>query len=64
MSDRVRPECISEIASILAKGFLRCRKSRQVRPPEISQYAQNGLDSGAEPSRHVSVVNAERTEEN
>jgi hypothetical protein len=59
MSENVKPECISEIAAILAKGFLRYRKSRRLR---LADPPQNGLDSGAEPSRHVSVVNAERTD--
>jgi hypothetical protein len=57
MCEDVRPECISEIAAILARGFLRYLKSRRLQP-------QNGLDSGAEQSRHVTVVNdAERTDE-
>ena len=61
MSENVRPECISEIASIFAKGFLRYRKSRRLQAVEPPQ---NGLDSAAEPSPHVTVVNAERTDEN
>ena len=61
MSENVRPECISEIASIFAKGFLRYRKSRRLRPPDPPQ---NGLDSAPEPSPHVTVVNAERTDGN
>jgi hypothetical protein len=60
MCDEARPDCISAIASILAKGFLRYRKSRRLRAAEPQQ---NGLDSGPKPSRHVTVVNAERTDE-
>ena len=61
MSADVRPEELAVIASILAKGYLRYRKSRQNRAPEP---AQNRLDSGAEQSLHVTVVNAQRMEEN
>jgi hypothetical protein len=61
MSENLRPKCISEIPSILAKGFLRYRKSRRLR---LSELPQNGLDSGLEPSRHVTVVNDQRTDEN
>jgi hypothetical protein len=55
------PKAISEIAAILAKGFLRDRKSRRRRVPEPPQ---NALASTPEPSVHVTVVNAERTDEN
>jgi hypothetical protein len=61
MPENMMPECISGIAAILAKGFLRYRKSRRfqaVDPP------QNGLASGPEPSRHVTVVNDQRTDGN
>ncbi len=61
MSADARPEDLAVIASILAKGYLRYRKSRQNRALEP---AQNRLDSRAEPSLHVTVVNAQRTEEN
>jgi hypothetical protein len=61
MSDSVKPDCIFEVAAIFARGFLRYRKPRRLLLPDPPQ---NGLDSGAEPSRHVSVVNAERTDEN
>ena len=60
MSQDVRPECISEIASILAKGFLRYRKSCRL---QYIDPRQEGLASGPEPSRHVTVVNAQRTDE-
>ena len=60
MSETVKPECVSEVAAILAKGFLRYRKSRRIGPDP----PQNRLDSVAEPSRHVSVVNAKRMDEN
>ena len=49
------------MASILAKGFLRYRKTRQPRPPEPPQ---NDLVSEPEPSRHVTLVNTEGTDEN
>ena len=61
MSQDVRPECISEIASILAKGFLRYRKSRRFQAGDLPQ---NGPASGPVPSPHVTVVNAQRTDEN
>ncbi len=61
MPDNVRPEPITEIASILARGFLRYRKSRRLRLPEPPQ---NDLASAPEPSRHVTVVNDQRTDEN
>ena len=61
MPENVRPEPITEIASILARGFRRCRKSRRLRLPEPPQ---NDLASASEPSRHVTVVNDQRTDEN
>jgi hypothetical protein len=61
MPDNVRPEPISAVASILAKGFLRYRKSRRFQAVDP---AQNDLASKAEPSRHVTVVNDQRTDEN
>lgn len=61
MSEEVTPEAGSEIAAILSKGVLRYRKSSRLRAAEPPQ---NSLDSGAEPSRHVTVVNAERTDQN
>ncbi len=51
-------EAISEIAAILAKGYLRYRKSRRIQVP------RDALASAPEPSRHVSVVNDQRTDEN
>jgi hypothetical protein len=59
MSANVRPESISEIASVFAKGILRYRKSRRF---QVVDPPQNGLASGPEPSRHVTVVNAKRTD--
>ena len=55
------PDPISEIAAILAKGFLRYRKSRCFSLPN---QPQNDLDSASKPSVHVTVVNAERMDEN
>jgi len=60
MSSDVQPEHISEIASILATGYLRLRKSRlkhQIPP-------QDGLAFQAEPSPHATEVNAQRTDHN
>ncbi len=54
-------EAVSKIAAILAKGFLRYRKSRRFQPPELPEDA---LASAPEPSRHVTVVNDQRTDEN
>jgi hypothetical protein len=61
MPEDVRPQPISEIAAILAKGLLRYRKSRRFSLPN---QPQNDLDSASEPSVHVTVVNAERMDEN
>jgi hypothetical protein len=61
MSENTREDSISEIAAILAKGFLRYRKSRRFQALEPHE---DGLASGPEPSRHVTVVNAQRTDEN
>jgi hypothetical protein len=61
MFENVRPECISEMAAILARGFLRYRNSRRL---QAVAPLQNGLASGPEPSRHVTVVNDQRTDEN
>jgi hypothetical protein len=52
---------ISTIATLLARGFLRHRKSLRLRLPELPQ---NALASTPEPNVHVTVVNAERTNEN
>jgi hypothetical protein len=60
MSDTV-PASISEIATILAKGFLRYRKSRRLRLQEVPQ---NCLASAPEPSVHVTVVNDQRMDKN
>ncbi len=54
-------EAVSEIAAILAKGYLRCSKSRSVQPAEPPE---DPLASVPEPSRHVTVVNDQRTDEN
>ncbi len=49
---------VSEIAAILAKGYLRYRKFRRI------QSSHDALASVPEPSRHVTVVNDQRTDEN
>ncbi len=61
MLETARPESISAIAAILARGFLRYRKSRRL---QLVESPQDGLASGPEPSRHVTVVNDQRTDEN
>jgi hypothetical protein len=61
MSANTRPDSISEIAVILARAFLRYRKSHRLHLPEPPH---NGVASAPEPSVHVTVVNAERTDEN
>ena len=60
MSENARPECVSEIAAIFAKGFLRYRKSRRLLAPEPPQ---SDLASARESSRHVTVVNDQRGEQ-
>jgi len=54
------PEALDEIASLLAKGFLRYWKSQHQRP----LIAQSQVDSPAPESRHVNVVNAAESEKN
>jgi hypothetical protein len=54
------PEALDEIASLLARGFLRYWKSRQQRP----LIAESQVDSPAPESRHGSVVNAAESEKN
>ena len=61
MAEIRTPNLIPELAAILAKGFLRYRKSRRF---QIAETHQNGLASAPEPSRHVTVVNDQRTDEN
>lgn len=51
------PGAVAEIASILARGYMRYRKSDRLR--QLSQ-GENDLDSAAEPSLHVTVVNAQK----
>lgn len=52
-------EAVAEIAIILAKGYLRHRKSRRIHHLTEAEKAENGLDSSSTQSPHVSVVNAE-----
>jgi hypothetical protein len=61
MSENARPGSISEIAAILARGYLRYRKLLRF---QVGATHQNDLASGPEPSRHVTVVNDQRTDEN
>ena len=61
--DHLPPEAVDEIASLLAKGFLRYWKSQRVRPIIALASPDGGLDSRPTQSVHVSVVNAKRTGE-
>jgi hypothetical protein len=61
MLQTATPEPMFEIAAILARGFLRYRKCRRFQAAEPSQ---TGLASTPETSRHVTVVNDQRTDEN
>ncbi len=61
MPDSTRPDYISVITAILARGFLRYWKFGRLRQ---SDTPQNALDSDAEQSRHVTVANDQRTDEN
>jgi hypothetical protein len=54
------PDSLSAVAAILARGYLRYRRSRRFQQLEAPE---NDLASAPEPSRHVTVVNAERTDE-
>ena len=54
------PEDVDEIASLLARGFLRYWKSQRQRP----LIAESQVDSSAPESRHVTVVNATEREKN
>jgi hypothetical protein len=64
------PAGVGEIASVLARGFLRRRRSlrRQMAATagigESATPVSNGLAFQADPSRHVTVVNAQREDEN
>ena len=59
MSDvTLRPDDTSTIALLLARGYLRYRRSR------LPESAHNPLALPSEQSVHVTVVNAQETEEN
>jgi hypothetical protein len=58
--DALPPEALDEIASLLARGFLRYCKSQRQRP----LIAASQVDSPAPESRHVTVVNATEREKN
>jgi hypothetical protein len=47
----IHPDNLSEIASILARGYLRYRESLKTQP-------ENCLDSEAQPRPHLPAVNA------
>jgi hypothetical protein len=58
---------VGEIASVLAKGFLRHRRSLRLQAAgdaAVGGSVSNALAFRAEPSRHVTVVNDQRTDEN
>ena len=61
MCANARPNDISEIATILAKGYLRYRNSRRNR---VSNSTRTDVDTGGEESVHVTVVSTPRTDEN
>jgi hypothetical protein len=64
------PAGLGEIASVLARGFLRHRRSLRRQMAAIADVGgsaapvSNGLAFRADPSRHVTVVNAQREDEN
>ena len=58
MSEAITPEYISQIAAILAKGFLRYWKAQRQR----SLIAESRVDSPAPESRHGTVVDAKERE--
>lgn len=58
-SEDLPPEIVAEVASILARGYLKYRRSLAI--PAVSAAeppANNCLDSGPNPSVHVQAVNA------
>jgi hypothetical protein len=55
-SEELPPEIVAEVASILARGYLKYRRSLAI--PTANQPADNYLDSGHNPSVHVPAVNA------
>jgi len=61
MSETDRPDSISQIAAILARGFLRYRKSRRFH---VGETPQKELAFVPETRRHVTVVNDQRTDGN
>ena len=62
--DHLPAPAVEEIATLLAKGFLRYWKSRRLRPAIEPVGPENGLDSQPTQSLHVSVVDTTREEEN
>lgn len=58
--DALPLEALDEIASLLARGFLRYWKSQHQRP----LITESQVDSPAPESRHVNVVNAAESEKN
>jgi len=59
MSETDRPASISRIAAILARGFLRYRKSCRFH---VDETPQKELAFVPETRRHVTVVNDQRTD--
>ena len=60
MSETDKPDSISQIAAILARGFLRYGKSRRFH---VVETPQKELAFVPETRRHVTVVNDQRTDE-
>lgn len=58
------PEAVDEIASLLARGFLRYWKSQRTRPAMTPAVPDGGLASLPTQSLHVGVVDTKRTGEN
>jgi len=64
------PAEVGEIAAVLARGFLRYRRSlrRQMAAAAGARGSaapvSHGLAFQVDPSRHVTVVNAQREDEN
>ena len=56
-------DAVDEIATLLARGFLRYWKSQRLRPALAEDGADNRLDLPATESRYVTVVNAKEKDE-
>ena len=63
-TDDLPHDAVDEIASLLARGFLRYWKSQRARPVAAPDGPNHALDLPATQSRHVTVVNAQEKDEN